>query len=588
MAGRSRTQHYIPTSDFNDPQTISEIYKIAYEWGDRVPSGFSILPPYFEVFRHHLSTTNIPSDDDNNTDLSLIRACFFAFGKGISALHGESGTEALYEDILALTETILSWTRYFFHSFDMSTGLGDNPDFNGIPDSNLSCIAHLLSSLATLTQFRHSLYSEPSLVQNIVRFWLELTLHGYQSAYEFRAFMATITAFDDTKSVIPEALRLWNHQAEDVVTVIIRGLIEDQFRHPQKYVDYIRGGTLLTFCARMSPRFYDCIIAQKSVMWCCRAIRILVSKPKRYFPPEARARAVALENLIGYVFGPCRYVYNLAEALDFRLLESVLTFSHFISLNEESLGTRIVPPKFYNILDDILELVNTFTIYRSVLRRILRTVKHADKFESTLGEGRAAQRWYHLKVLALERSEDMHQYDLKESKGLFICENRECPNKDINLRSPSRRCGGCSNVMYCSPECQKVDWKADGGHRLTYGKSHGISCIDYEFFVAKCGTDIREHLNLIRALRTQDLNEQVGNPEPVATTIVMSYIGSGNGVRMLRRDMSICATQVGEDKWRLLKKDGEQVIVIMELPYDKDEPVYFAIPFSQFDVALTV
>ncbi len=383
------------------------------------------MPPYFEVFHHHLSTTNIPSDDDNNTDLSLIRACFFAFDKGISALHGEPGTEALYEDILAMTETILSWTRYFFHAFDMSTGLGDNPDLNGIPDGNLSCIAHLLSSLATLTQFCHSLYSEPRLIQNIVRLWLELTLHGYQSAYEFRALMAAITVFDDTISEIPAALQLGNHRAEDVATVIIRGLIEDQSRRPQKYVDYIRGGTLLTFCARMSVRFYDCIIAQGSVMWCCRAIRILVSKPKRYFPPEARARAVALENLIGYMFGPCRYAYNLTEALDFHLLESVLTFSHFISLNEESLGTRIVPPKFYNFLDDILELTITFTIYRSVLRRVLRTVRHADKFESTLGEGRAAQQWYRLKTLALERAEDMHQYDLKESKGRFMCENRE-------------------------------------------------------------------------------------------------------------------------------------------------------------------
>ncbi|KAK0229557.1 hypothetical protein EDD85DRAFT_957333 [Armillaria nabsnona] len=238
MAGRSRTQRYIPTNDFNDPQTISEIYKIAYEWGDRVvPSGFSILPPYFEVFRHHLFTTNIPSDDDNNIDLSLIRACFFAFGKGISALHGEPATEALYEDILAMTETILSRTRYFFHPFDMSTGLGDNPDLNGIPDSGLSCIVHLLSSLATLTQFRHSLYSEPHLIQNIVRLWLELTLHGYQSAYEFRALMAAITVFDDTISEIPAALQLGNHQAEDVATVVIRGLIEDQSRRPQKYVD---------------------------------------------------------------------------------------------------------------------------------------------------------------------------------------------------------------------------------------------------------------------------------------------------------------------------------------------------------------
>ncbi|PBK68518.1 hypothetical protein ARMSODRAFT_205581 [Armillaria solidipes] len=170
----------------------------------------------------------------------------------------------------------------------------------------------------------------------------------------------------------------------------------------------------------------------------------------------------------------------------------------------------------------------------------------------------------------------------------------QCPNKDVNPRSPSQRCGGCSNVMYCSPECQKVDWKAVGGHRLTClqsqsdrkdGKPHGISCIDYNFFVERCRTDIRIHLDLIRALRAQDLDKQASNSEPVATVIVMNYSGPGNGVKMLRRDISTCPALMGENNWRMLKKAGKQVIIIMQIPYQVN-PARFAFPLSKCGISL--
>ncbi|KAK0452135.1 uncharacterized protein EV420DRAFT_1482221 [Desarmillaria tabescens] len=494
-----------------------------------------------------------------------------------------------------MTETILLWTRYFFRSFDMSISLGDGPDIGGFPDKNLSCIARFLSSLTENRQFPFALYSEPDFIQNVTRLWLYLTLHGYQSAYEIRALMAGLTAFDEKIPEISELLRS-RYEMEDVATAIMRGLIEDQSRQPQQYSDYIRSGKLLTFGAGISDHLYDCLVARKSIMWCCRAIRTLLSKPKTHVPSEARKRAMALQHLLGYVFSPCQhYVYNLTEALDFHLLESVLMVNHFISLNESSLGTEMTLPMTYDFLVGVLELAATFIVYRSVLRRILRIVKHANKFESTLGQGRVAQSWYRLKALALERERDMRRYDMEENKGRFICENQQCPNKETTLRTSSRRCGGCLNVMYCSPECQKIDWKAIPGHRLSClenqskrkgGKPYGISCIDLEFCFAKCRDDIRAHLNLIRALRTQDLNEQAGNTDPVATTIVMSYRGPGKGVRMLRRDISTCAELVGEDKWQSVKKADEDVIIIMEIPHVRGQPLYHAFPLSERGIAL--
>ncbi|KAK0434242.1 hypothetical protein EV421DRAFT_1352917 [Armillaria borealis] len=283
MASRNRTQCRIPIRDFNSPETISKIYEIAYVWGETVPSVFSILPPYLAAFCHHLSTTNIPSDDDNNIDLSLVRACCFAFGKGVSALHGVSGTEALWEDILTMTDTVLSWARYFFRSLDMSTGLGDNP---ALENGNLSCIAYLFYPMGDNKQFRLSLSSEPDLIKKIVHLWLALTLHGYQSAYHFRALMAGLCIWEDTMPIMAEALS--QHDMENVATVLMKGIIEDQSRPPQKYTDYIREATLITFCGGTSEHPCECLVARKSIMWCCRAIRILVSKPKRYSQRQMR------------------------------------------------------------------------------------------------------------------------------------------------------------------------------------------------------------------------------------------------------------------------------------------------------------
>ncbi|KAK0187470.1 hypothetical protein F5146DRAFT_1142513 [Armillaria mellea] len=141
----------MPTrKDFDSQHTILIINEIVYDWDDStsIHFSFTILPPLFKVFHHHLSTANIPPDDNHNTDLSLIHACFLTFAKGVPDIHGEvDGTMEVWKDILSLTDTILSWTRYFFQSFDISISLKNHPDIGGIPDQNLSCIVPLLLTL---------------------------------------------------------------------------------------------------------------------------------------------------------------------------------------------------------------------------------------------------------------------------------------------------------------------------------------------------------------------------------------------------------------------------------------------------------
>lgn len=44
------------------------------------------------------------------------------------------------------------------------------------------------------------------------------------------------------------------------------------------------------------------------------------------------------------------------------------------------------------------------------------------------------------------------------------CHWRECLCSVHRLVHPRRRCGGCSDVVYCGERCQRSDWN-DGGHR---------------------------------------------------------------------------------------------------------------------------
>ncbi|KAK0187471.1 hypothetical protein F5146DRAFT_1004374 [Armillaria mellea] len=335
--------------------------------------------------------------------------------------------------------------------------------------------------------------------------------------------------------------------------VVMQGIIEAQCCQLQKYIDYANSGKLLAFCTLVSDNIFDCILAQKLIIWSCHAIRTLVSKSKKCSPSETRIRMMALQHLVGHVSAPSQsYVYYFREALDFQLLESVLMVNHFISLNEGSLRAGMVPPVIFDLLLGILDGAATLSVYQSVLLHILWAMKHTQSFELMLrlGQGCVSQGWHRLKALALERKKDMHRYDVEENNYRLICENRENAKRAIGKRF---------QVIAC------YVWRIDQDR--------------------KCRDDIRTHLNLIRALRMQDLNEQAENPDLVATTIMMSYWGSGKGVRMLRKDIPTCEALVGGDKWQSVNKTDEDVIIIMEIPHAGDQS-YYAFPLSESGIML--
>ncbi|KAJ7142645.1 hypothetical protein C8R44DRAFT_865966 [Mycena epipterygia] len=70
--------------------------------------------------------------------------------------------------------------------------------------------------------------------------------------------------------------------------------------------------------------------------------------------------------------------------------------------------------------------------------------------------------WRLFHNLTSDRMAAKSQYDSGEYVSAQACNNMTCGV--ILPRSRFRRCSGCARRYYCSPECQAVDWRADG-HR---------------------------------------------------------------------------------------------------------------------------
>ncbi|KAK6980780.1 hypothetical protein R3P38DRAFT_2579582 [Favolaschia claudopus] len=86
---------------------------------------------------------------------------------------------------------------------------------------------------------------------------------------------------------------------------------------------------------------------------------------------------------------------------------------------------------------------------------------HGDKTSQLFAVPNLYEAWKTFSELCRERLRAQEVYDSKVSASLRACDNIECgtllPKKNF------KRCAGCSSLLYCSRECQRVDWRS--GHR---------------------------------------------------------------------------------------------------------------------------
>ncbi|KAJ7652671.1 hypothetical protein DFH06DRAFT_1205418 [Mycena polygramma] len=78
--------------------------------------------------------------------------------------------------------------------------------------------------------------------------------------------------------------------------------------------------------------------------------------------------------------------------------------------------------------------------------------------------------WEKFSPLAFDRLRLLKHFRIGSYHVSRACDNVKCAQ--IQDRQEFKRCSGCGEMHYCSPECQTKDWKA--GHRLTCKMYHSV------------------------------------------------------------------------------------------------------------------
>ncbi|KAF8998759.1 hypothetical protein BDZ89DRAFT_1170840 [Hymenopellis radicata] len=129
-------------------------------------------------------------------------------------------------------------------------------------------------------------------------------------------------------------------------------------------------------------------------------------------------------------------------------LESALLFDHLA----ESVG---IPRDYRDIysenLDKIMAEVSRYLCYHSVVKETQRTRASL----VTFGFDLTRPAWTNLS----QRLDSAITSSLLPS----ICDAQECPDRQSS--TTPKRCSGCRVSMYCSTQCQRIDWVS--GHRNT-------------------------------------------------------------------------------------------------------------------------
>ncbi|KAJ7622576.1 hypothetical protein DFH06DRAFT_1482062 [Mycena polygramma] len=103
--------------------------------------------------------------------------------------------------------------------------------------------------------------------------------------------------------------------------------------------------------------------------------------------------------------------------------------------------------------------------------------------------------WNRFLALASERIVLLLNRD--DESRLRACDNTRC--RKVEPKAQFQRCSGCLSFYYCSPECQRADWR-DGNHRSHCSRYHPQRLSEMQ------GLKVRQR-SFLRALMTYDYNE---------------------------------------------------------------------------------
>ncbi|KII87065.1 hypothetical protein PLICRDRAFT_55103 [Plicaturopsis crispa FD-325 SS-3] len=139
------------------------------------------------------------------------------------------------------------------------------------------------------------------------------------------------------------------------------------------------------------------------------------------------------------------------QAFDSGLLTAMLKSGAWLSLREH--------PDLVEFIRKLLcELLPKYLVFRSVLRAVRKPIRQVKRLGLTTAAsaGLLWDAWKGFQELAEERLSLLDAWDKEGGRSaLQACSRSECVKYDDDTM---KRCSGCLGPLYCSKECQRLDW----------------------------------------------------------------------------------------------------------------------------------
>lgn len=193
--------------------------------------------------------------------------------------------------------------------------------------------------------------------------------------------------------------------------------------------------------------------------------------------PESEALRCAMISGFGYIFNHIESTDGFTwviQAVQSGLLKAYLLCTPYLD--------RVSPEDSNLILDVLRAKLPPYLVYKSVILACSSALKVLDtpvlKTQFRRGPKRAVKVWDdfvklvddHMTVVTLGKAMQAKnsmcnnvQVCLLLACVCLVLNYLQCHKMDA--KSSFRKCGACGDTLYCSPECQKIDWQ-EGDHRV--------------------------------------------------------------------------------------------------------------------------
>ncbi|KAK0435817.1 uncharacterized protein EV420DRAFT_1592111 [Desarmillaria tabescens] len=482
----------------------------------------TVFPSIIAAIRHHLLSVNLPTTFiDPGSDSEHLRI-LKRVHESLSALMMTFAHHVLDNPrnvalVANLWPDLSRWIIPFLQTYIVEVPNDPSIVRHEYVEIMIDSHLRLLKGLFQTPQISSAMKS-PGLISCLMKVWVSLMASGTEFSRQ-EATMLVIMGLlyqtgslhdDEAFNAVTTALYT---TSPDKVTASLMGLI-NLVQQPAASTEHVMISlAFLEHTTNNSLTFRRNHLAHHSIHWVCRLMeRITSRKPdfvssfeedKVHVPMVGMLRSCAGYLATCFEEGSLRVV----QALERHLLDLLLKCIPFFSTEDPS-----APSLLFSTIVQILDLVNSYLIYRGVLREVRRSMQRIQRsgLEGNIHMGPETIRdaWSALKKTADKR---WAIRCVMVNEEVDKCENRNCPPDGINhSKRAVKCCQGCQASFYCSRECQKQAWVSHRPlcQKIKCMKHDGsptmISARDTLFLITVAENDIYEHLEVVKDLREKN------------------------------------------------------------------------------------